>query len=345
MNFQLRRLRPVIKDAYINLLRVTGLLRWARRRVARRGIVVLTLHRVLRDGDYDSMTAEPGMAVRESTFEALLQYLKTRCESQKAETCTPGPAPNARPRVALTFDDGWKDNLEVAWPLGQKHQADFTIFVCPELVSGSQTFWTEEVAALWQEARRTCQEGVVQQVWQRCFNHSIPASSPQGIISKLKQASADARRQFIHELTHALGLEQKNGNSQTPLLTWAEIKRLANFGVSFGSHTATHQILTRIPEATALIELSSSRAALAEKLNECSLLAYPNGDWSESVRMLAARCGYEKAFINHPGVWTNETHPLSIPRVNLWERHLTNSSGHFSEAHLEYSIFWRALLA
>jgi peptidoglycan/xylan/chitin deacetylase (PgdA/CDA1 family) len=116
-------------------------------------------------------------------------------------------------------------------------------------------------------------------------------------------------------------------------------------GVCFGSHTNTHPALTEMTPEDASKELAESKAAIEAELKTCACFAYPNGDWSESVRTLVSRTGYRRAFTNSPGLWDATSDPLCVPRINLWEGSLTGASGRFSRAATEYAIFWKAYRA
>src|SRR5579863_947336 len=146
--------RRLAKAIYLGFLFLTGLLRWARSQVAKRGVVVLTLHRVLPDEQYAAARLEPGMAVRASTFQRFLQYIDQNCKPLlPGETISASGEAARRPRVILTFDDGWKDNFETALPVAQKYQVPFTVFVCPQMMASQESYWTTKVNNLWWAAQ------------------------------------------------------------------------------------------------------------------------------------------------------------------------------------------------
>lgn len=127
-------------------------------------------------------------------------------------------------------------------------------------------------------------------------------------------------------------------------MTWEQIAELRAHGVTFGSHTSTHEILTTLPAALAEQEIVSSREAIQQRLGgSCHLFAYPNGNYSEEVRDLVANAGYKFAFLDQePGVWTQDCDPLLIPRVNVCEYHLVDSNGNFSPLIFDYAVVWSA---
>jgi peptidoglycan/xylan/chitin deacetylase (PgdA/CDA1 family) len=336
--------RRLAKAAYVRLLFCTGLLWWARRRAAKLGVVVITLHRVLPDLEYDSTELQPGMAVRASTFQHFLEYISRHCECVLPGDASLGPdlaASRRRPRLALTFDDGWKDNYETAFPLSRKHGIRFTIFICPQMITRREGFWTETIGGLWATAHRAGKADLISAL---CGAES--SRSADALIESLKHISAKDREARIDQLQSALAAyTERAGTAKEQLLTWPDVKEMAAAGISFGSHTNTHAILTDIPGSDAVRELTGSKSAIEAELSACASFAYPNGDWSPQIRDLVAQSGYQAAFINSPGIWQARGNRFSIPRINVWEGSLAGIRGQFSRLALEYAIFWKAYRA
>src|SRR5438309_4248909 len=103
-------LRTLARLAYVTLLFWFGGLRRARRELSRRGaIVILTFHRVLDDDSDQRSGSLPGIVIRKGTFRKLVKYLMQHCDTVHLDGAVPG-GKSPRPRVAITFDDGWRDN-------------------------------------------------------------------------------------------------------------------------------------------------------------------------------------------------------------------------------------------
>jgi peptidoglycan/xylan/chitin deacetylase (PgdA/CDA1 family) len=204
------------------------------------------------------------------------------------------------------------------------------IFIVPEKTGTALPFWPERTAAALDR---------------------VPTVHPaqrrtdfiQKSIEELKALRVNERESRINQLRGTDGaLESSAAVDKT--MTWQQIMELHAAGVTFGSHTSTHEILTMVPAAQAQQEIACSREAIQQKLGgNCHLFSYPNGDYSEQVRELVAQAGYRFAFLNQePGVWTRGCDPFLVPRVNVCEYHLVDSKGNFSSLIFQYAVVWNA---
>jgi peptidoglycan/xylan/chitin deacetylase (PgdA/CDA1 family) len=305
----------------------SGLLCLAKRRAkASGGVLVLTFHRVLNDEEFDTTSSLRGIVVRQRTFEDFLHWATRNFEIVDLGKGTPDwSRPASRPRMALTFDDGWLDNYRFAAPAAERHQASMTIFVCPGLMDCAFPFWPERVHRLIR-ATPGHSQGTVETV-----------------IDRMKDMREEERTTAIAEMADAVGdpdlpyeLEPLNRT-----MTWDQVKELHQAGVRIGSHTVTHPILNRIPPSCVAEQLWESRRQIAERLGACDLFAYPNGSKSLAIRQSIREAGYRAAYTTEPGFWTKDTDPFLIPRVNVWEKKLIGPTGSFSRVMAEYSLFWR----
>jgi peptidoglycan/xylan/chitin deacetylase (PgdA/CDA1 family) len=321
-------LRAHGKTFWAGLLRASGILHLARNWVGRHGAIVLTFHRVLTDSEVQETASLPGMIVRSSTFAGLLKYASQTSEfvdlSRDPEWKSTGKL-----KLAVTFDDGWSDNATTAYPSARQYRAPIAIFIVPEKTGTTLPFWPERTATA---LDRSTADG---------SGHN--AVFIERAIEALKELPANEREHRIGQIAGPSDALQAVA-SVDRTMTWQQIKELHSGGVTFGSHTSTHEILTMIPAAQAEKEIVFSRDLIQEKLKvPCSLFSYPNGDCSAQVRGLVAAAGYKFAFLNQdPGVWTRDCDPLLIPRVNVCEYHLVDAKGDFSPLIFDYAVVWSA---
>lgn len=290
---------------------------------------MLTFHRVLTDAELQQTASLPGMVVRQKTFDAFLDYASRKYEfvdlSQNIDWQR-----GSKIKLAITFDDGWCDNASVAYPIACKYHAPLVIFIVAEKIGTTLPFWPERTAAVLD--RRRTSPGLVQS-----------RNYIERTIEDLKGLPAQERNQRIGELISE-HLPSQSFPEVDQTMSWEEVARLHRGGVTFGSHTSTHEILTSVSLAQAEEEIAGSRERIEENLGgSCRLFSYPNGDCSQGVRNLAQQAGYQLAFLNRdPGVWTEKCDPYRIPRVNVCEFHLVDSTGTFSPLIFEYAVVWNA---
>jgi peptidoglycan/xylan/chitin deacetylase (PgdA/CDA1 family) len=354
-----KKARALVRWLWISFLYATGLLWWAKRRLAAQGgIVVLTFHRVLPDAEFARTNSPKGMAVRQRTFACLAEHLARHCAVIPLGEDDPVWARGAsKPRVALTFDDGWADNATAVFPINRQRGLPWTIFICPERVGRHFPYWPERVFALWRAAERRGVMGRLLEAFANGANHKPGGAHrpregqmAESVIERLKTLSPEERDLAIGRMKEAVDVtgDAMAGSDSfiDATMRWREIEALASRGVTFGSHTLSHPILTGVPRSEAQQEIAGSKLAIEQKLRrECRLFAYPNGDWSAEVRQLVAEAGYELAFANRPGAWTRDTDRFVIPRTNIWEGSLVGPSGRFSRLAFEYAAFWKAVRA
>jgi peptidoglycan/xylan/chitin deacetylase (PgdA/CDA1 family) len=317
-------LRTAARVAYVTLLFWFGALRRARRELSERGaIVILTFHRVLDDDSNQKSSSLPGIVIREGTFRKLVKYLVQHCDPVHLDGATPG-GESSKLRVAITFDDGWRDNYSSALPIARDFGLPFTVFICPALVGQNNPFWPEQVSAL-------------------LSGRGAILTTIEEVIEGLKHQTAMDRDAYLESLRETSSQNDRSASCIDQLLSWDEIRRMRDAGVRFGSHTQTHQILTMIPEKAAATELSQSKSAIEAEFGElCTTLAYPNGDCSSETRQWVADAGYERAVTTSKGAWTAECDPLSLPRLNVSEGNVTGLFSRFSPMMFEYTTFWCA---
>jgi len=346
-----RTLRSYLRWVYIYVLHYTGLLALAKRWVRSHGAVVLTFHRVLSEQAAAHTCSPAGLVVRERTFESLLRFVADRYCIFDLGAGTPTASAD-RVQVAITFDDGWEDNASTAFPVASRLEVPFTIFICPKLMGMPTPFWPEQIIALFRSADSAGGINRIVKALTSCqypeWAKAVASANGDGcdvLIERLKSVSAEERRRLLQALLSGRALSEDSANSTVDrTMSWAQVTELQKAGVTFGSHTQSHEILTHVSRRKAEQEVSDSKADIEQRVGTCSLLSYPNGDVSRDVRDIVERCRYKQAFINSPGVWRKEDDRFLVPRINLSEGTVTGPNGCFSPLAFEHRVFWNAFI-
>lgn len=98
-----------------------------------------------------------------------------------------------------------------------------------------------------------------------------------------------------------------------------QIREMAKYRMSFGSHTVSHQALAELPPEKVAMELNASKLTLEDVLgHEVTALAYPRGSFNATVLRIAGECGYTDAFTVRQGICTRWLPVYEIPRVPVF---------------------------
>jgi len=272
-------------------------------RMRRGQLLVLMYHRILPATDERLSTEQPGMIVHPETLHMHLRTIREHFEIVQLDNWLER-AGNGQPTperaCALTFDDGWLDNYEYAYPILVREQAPATIFVVSDMVGSNKSFWPERLANLLQ--RGLAEHGAKlfdhpACAWLRDLNVPLPTAS--GVLSRdrLDRIISSAKRHTdavlhtkLDQMEKALSVDSYQRDMA--LVDWAQLGEMAASGlVTIGSHTRRHTRL--IPDISTNIlhdEIAGSRTAIEEQIGRrVRLFCYPNGDASPKARALVAR--------------------------------------------------------
>jgi peptidoglycan/xylan/chitin deacetylase (PgdA/CDA1 family) len=258
------------------------------RRLSGPALLVLTYHRVLPDGHADRAQEQPGMYVRPETLDMHLRTLREHFEVVHLDDWLELRAagrPMPRLACAITFDDGWRDNYQHAFPVLMKNSVPGTIFLVSALVGGAYSFWPNRLArqlartdktlatADWPEPLRgvLAASGVLQEP-------QAARPGPDGIDRAIMACKSFTDAEMNEYLDR---LPPLDGAATRDLLDADEVRAMAKSGlVRFGSHTRRHTRLHAGLSPEALADEIQGSAQEIERLvgRRPTLFCYPNGD-------------------------------------------------------------------
>jgi len=297
----------------VNWAMRSGLFRLRRTMTGRRH-VILTFHRVRAVGErLDPFDTCPSLPA--DVFRQILEHVRDRFDVVTLSDLFKRAA-GATPMAAITFDDGWRDSYDVAFPLLRELELPATIFVTTGKIGSSQPFWQQALGKLFRgRADRTGESDDQDLRGVLLVERDVPLT-------------ADLYRRTVRhwktlEAVDREGLLLRAGwkppaNSEHPrcFLSEAEIREMTNAGIRFGSHTVSHPILPRESRAAMLSELTQSKSTLEGIVGEVvDTLAYPNGDWSGEVVRSARSVGYRIGCTTCNKRVSGRDDPLRLPRI------------------------------
>ncbi len=306
-----------LQTVLTNFMDRLGLVTLLRRVAASRTGLVLALNRVLPLAER-SLSFERGLVVSEPAFVSLLQLLRQDYQVVHLEDLLANPhGVGGRPKVALTFDDGWEDNYRVAFPHLIEYQMPATIFACTDLLDTAAALPEERFARLWSQcaSRSTLQELLVDlRHWGmgKRKNHSRPQK--RYWAHELKQMPLTARLLLLDHFEQRYRIQPVTARR---FLTWKDVRVMMRTGlIHMGSHTSRHATLPSETDRDVRRELEGSRQTLWEHTGVFpKVLTYPNGMYNGRIVDLVRAIGFEAALTGQPGLVSLGSNPLCIPRI------------------------------
>jgi peptidoglycan/xylan/chitin deacetylase (PgdA/CDA1 family) len=275
-------------------------------------VAILTYHRVVSDDMVGEEHIQPGMYVRVQSFEAQIAYLSSRFVVLPLEELLrlwqTGRLDWRKSYCVITFDDGWQDNYRYAFPVLRKYRVQATIFLATDYVGTTHWFWPDRMAFLFGEARkrmsgedrRRALVGLRREIsgigeaagCLASYLESDPVDTD-GLIEQCKNLSADVIQWFVAALSQAFRIEIPDTRV---LLNWNEVREMAAHGVTFGSHSCSHRLMTQIAPDEAKKELRNSwEAMLMQQIKPLPVFCYPNGNCNQDIKDLTRDNGYVAA--------------------------------------------------
>ncbi len=278
---------------------------------------VLIFHRVLVTRD-PLLPEEPSAAEFEARMHWVRRHFNVVPLIEAVERLQSGTLP-ARP-LAITFDDGYADNYEIAAPILQKLGLTATFFIATGYLDGGIMFNDSVISAV-----RGCQSKALNltelglgihaldSIEQR--RHAIATLLPP--VKVLDPLRRTATVESICQIAKVIPPDAL-------MMTSSQVAALARDGFGIGAHTVTHPILARLDPVVARQEIDRGRDQLEEiSQTPVRLFAYPNGrpgdDYTAHTTELVKHLGFAAAFTTAHGVAGKNADFFQLPRFTPWD--------------------------
>lgn len=282
------------------------------------GVLVLNYHRV---GDPGGQPWDHNLwSATEEQFDAQLSVL-----CREADVIGPqdlAAATGKGRHVMLTFDDGYRDNHELAFPLLRSHGLTATFFLATGFLDEPHVAWWDEItwmtrraskgeipAGDWLDAPITLGDGA-----------SAAAADLVAIYKRLPEERTEPYLQFLADATGAgrCGPAEAAGM----WMTWDMAREVRDSGMTIGGHTVTHPLLGYISPARQEEEITTCARRLREELGEpMRWFAYPVGSpdaFTSTTKEILRREGVEHAFSFYGGYLAGTpTDAFDVPRFHV----------------------------
>jgi len=289
-------------------------------------LTILAYHRVLDFDDSFPFDIEL-ISARPDQFEEQLKYIKKYynpltmeqlCELHKNKSVLPDKS------IVITFDDGFIDNYNIAFPLLKKYEIPATIFVSTGYIGSESTFWFDKLACLVLNNEIIVSEN---NLLFEIINNNTSSSKRlilEQCLEKIKSVSDSDRLSILNDLfdSNKNILDNSECAKYSSILSWDNVKEMNKSLMSFGSHTVSHPVLSQLSESEKYHEMTDSKRMLEDQLKiPIETIAYPVGTESafdKSVIESAKKSGYELGitYVHGTNKWPL-LDPFTIRRLHV----------------------------
>jgi peptidoglycan/xylan/chitin deacetylase (PgdA/CDA1 family) len=279
------------------------------------GLIVFTYHRVAEPGA--DLFYDPVISATPESFRAQVEWLHNRVRLLTLDELidqVESGSPWREPAMLITFDDGYRDNFDLAVPILSERKVPAIFFVPTAFFDSPRLPWWDHVACVIKQTpvRRLIVErhskGDPSPL--EIDLHAMPRSAA---ILKIIRAFLDEtiadERWFLDQLGERAMVEIDSERLGRELfMSWSHIRQLADSheGLTIGSHAHSHRKLAALDDDAQSHELAGSKQILEVQLGRpIKALAYPYGwpgTYTKTTKALAAQAGYQLAFSSQEGI-------------------------------------------
>ncbi|MDA1013922.1 MAG: polysaccharide deacetylase family protein [Planctomycetota bacterium] len=268
------------------------------------GLLTLNYHRI--GNATDSLFDRPLWSASEAEFAEQVRYLSRNFDVIGLDDLEDVFSRRKGRHVLITFDDGYRDNHELAFPILQAAHVPAAFFIATGFIDNPRVPWWDEIAWM---ARTSPRAGLPRNVWTIVpveFDEPARSVAIRQLLKTFKQLEGHETERFLN----FLGEELQSGRCPRRLaadqwMTWDMIREMRAGGMSFGAHTENHPLLARLQPEEQDREIRRSRFRLEIQLGESiDAFSYPIGKpgaFDEVTRACLQEHGYRWAFSYYGG--------------------------------------------
>ncbi|MBW1695562.1 MAG: polysaccharide deacetylase family protein [Deltaproteobacteria bacterium] len=322
-----RCFKPFVKLAKKFIWLNAGALCRVLNRPAENGVLILQYHSISPLKARELWYIHPSLSIHPRDFERQMAIVRRYFEPVSLGRLLRwvDEGQNARKLpLAVTFDDGYRDNFTHAFPILRKYNIPATFYLTSECMDAKNPLWTTELRGLILNSSRS---NIVLSTLACAHKLKDPASrlgAIRDIKARMVKLPRNQREIAMEEIRRETAASRRHTDEmKRVMLKWEHVERMLRCGMDFGAHTMTHPSLPHIPVDEAMVEIAGSRTAIEARIGRHVLhFCYPNpGDvphFNARIQRILKNFGFLSAVTSIPGRFTWDADLLALKRKGIY---------------------------
>src|SRR5262245_18515342 len=321
--------RSRFSDALTQGLYRAGAFTASRHLLRKTSAVILRYHSVCEHTGTPLSYIDPGLSVPLEGFDRQMRFLREHYVPVSLEDVVEAVSggrslPNLA--VAVTFDDGYRDNHQYAFPVLRKYGIAGAFYITAGCVNMGEPLWTSRLRYYCTATRQPALE--LSQPKPKRLDLTSPAARNASFaytIATIKSVGKVRGGELFRDVEAKLAVTDL-APLKNSMMTWGEIEEMGKGGQTIGAHTLTHPNLPGLPPAEADAEIAGSKSLIEEKIKTPVLhFAYPNGrgvsHFNEPVREMVKKAGFLSSVTSIDGPVYRNDDPFTLQRLGVYRKH------------------------
>ncbi|HEV8439985.1 MAG TPA: polysaccharide deacetylase family protein [Methylomirabilota bacterium] len=299
------------------------------RRLRRRSsAVILRYHSVAPDEETALAYLDPGLSVPMQAFDQQMRFLREHYTPVSLGHILEALLEGRRLpplAVAITFDDGYRDNYACAFPVLKKYDIPAAFYITAGCVNEREPLWTSRLRYYFMATRERSLALDGDPRVLDLSSHEARNASFAHTIARIKSAGKRRGDEMFREVESKLRVTNVDPLRDS-MMSWAQIREMSRAGMMIGAHTLTHPNLPGLPTDQAQAEIIGSKTLIEDKAQvPVHHFAYPNGrgvsHFNEPVKEMVRKAGFLSSVTSINGPVHHQDDPFALRRLGVYRKH------------------------
>ena len=266
-------------------------------------LLILLYHRVLSEVKFNPLNTIITQKIFIKQIDTLAKKYPIISLTDAINQCQSGQA-KAKTQVVLTFDDGYWDNYEIVFPILKEKGLPAAFFLATDYINKNSPLWDWEVIALLVKDCTDISSVKIEDEMLKQGMYESRLSFALRIIDRMKSINVETIQEVI-------GFLKSHSNNESTdftrdhCITWKQARRMSEFGMEIGAHSASHRSLSKLHSEKAIYEIDRSKEVIEKWIKKsCVHFAFPFGNHKDCDYGLVnhfKKTGFQSCLLNIRG--------------------------------------------